>query len=101
MNTLYIDAQTITMLPYIASLIITIILAFSLAFIPASIAKKKGYSSVGFYFFGFAALLPAIIVALVIPNKIEQAKKDQQTEELKQEIRELKEIIKNQNNQDT
>ena len=42
-------------------------LAIGLAFIPASIAKKKGYSKGGFWTFGFFAFLPALIVSLSIP----------------------------------
>jgi hypothetical protein len=37
-----------------------------LPLIPASIAKDKGHSAVGFYFFGLLFFLPALIVALVI-----------------------------------
>ena len=40
-----------------------------LAFIPASIAGKKGYSSVGYYFFGLFLFLPALIVACCISDK--------------------------------
>ena len=43
--------------------ILTIIVTILLAFIPSSIAGKKGYSSVGFFFFGLAAFIPALIVA--------------------------------------
>ena len=43
--------------------------SFFLAIIPSKIAKKKGYSGVGFYFFGLFALVPAIIVASVLRNK--------------------------------
>ena len=40
-----------------------------LALVPATIARRKGYSGVAFYFFGLAALLIAIIVALSIRPK--------------------------------
>ena len=43
--------------------------SFFLAIIPSKIAKKKGYSGVGFYFFGLFAFVPAIIVASVLRNK--------------------------------
>jgi len=40
-----------------------------LAFIPANIAGKKGYSYGGFWVFGFFLFLPALIVALCINTK--------------------------------
>ena len=40
-----------------------------LAFIPANIAKKKGYSYGGFWAFGFFLFVPALIVALLIDDK--------------------------------
>ena len=44
-----------------------------LAFIPASMAKKKGYSYGGFWVFGFFLWLPAIIVAACLSDKTNQA----------------------------
>ena len=49
--------------------IIGIGIAVGLAFIPASMARKKGYSYGGFWAFGFFLFLPAIIVAAVIEDK--------------------------------
>ena len=40
-----------------------------LAFIPAVIAQKKGYSYGGFWAFGSFLFVPALIVALVIEDK--------------------------------
>ena len=40
-----------------------------LAIIPASVAKKKYYNSVGFYFYGLLALLPSIIHVLCLPDQ--------------------------------
>ena len=40
-----------------------------LAFIPATIARHKGYSSGGFWVFGFFLFLPALIVALCLSNR--------------------------------
>ena len=54
---------------YVIIMIISIAACFLLAIIPSKIAKKKGYSGVGFYFFGLAALVPAIIVASVLRNR--------------------------------
>ena len=50
-----------------AFILLWLLLLFGLAFIPASIASNKGYSGVGYYFFGLFFFLPALIVALVIP----------------------------------
>jgi hypothetical protein len=41
----------------------------ALALIPASIASRKGHNGVGFYFFGLALFVPALIVALLIQEK--------------------------------
>lgn len=49
--------------------IIAIGIAVGLAFIPATIARKKGYSYGGFWAFGFFLFIPALIVALVIQDK--------------------------------
>jgi hypothetical protein len=49
--------------------ILSIGAAVGLAFIPASIARKKGYSYGGFWAFGFFLFIPALIVALVIEDK--------------------------------
>jgi len=43
--------------------------AVGLAFIPATMARKKGYSYGAFWAFGFFMLIPAIIVAAVIEDK--------------------------------
>ena len=48
---------------------IVILACFLLAIIPSKIAKRKGYSDVGFYFFGLAAFVPAIIVASCLRNR--------------------------------
>lgn len=49
--------------------IISIGAAIGLAFIPATIARKKGYSYGGFWAFGFFLFIPALIVALVLEDK--------------------------------
>jgi len=51
----------------IVLLVVLIGACIGLAFIPASIAKKKGYSFGGFWAFGFFVFLPALIVSLTIP----------------------------------
>jgi uncharacterized OB-fold protein len=60
----------------IAYFVITILALFGLAFIPAHIAGKKGYSAVGFYFFGLAFFMPALIVALCLTDKAEEARRE-------------------------
>ena len=50
-------------------LVIGIILGIGLAFIPAYVASRKGYSFVGFWLFGFLCWIPALIVSLVISDK--------------------------------
>lgn len=50
-------------------LVVWLLIVAALAFIPASIAKKKGYSAGGFYVFGLCFFLIALIVALVIKDK--------------------------------
>lgn len=45
---------------------------FGLPFIPANIAKKKGYGFAGFYIFGFFLFLIALIVALCLSDKNKQ-----------------------------
>ena len=55
---------------YCVVLVIALIACFLLAIIPSKIAKKKGYSGAGFYWFGVAVLPAAIIVACVLKNKL-------------------------------
>jgi len=54
---------------YFVVLAISLVASFILAIIPSKIAKRKGYSGAGFYWFGVAALIPAIIVASVLRDK--------------------------------
>lgn len=49
-----------------AGLFVFFLVCAGLAFIPASIASRKGRSAGGFWIFGFFFLVPALIVALVI-----------------------------------
>ena len=50
-----------------------LLVAVGLAFIPASIAKRKGYSYGGFWVFGFFLFLIALIVVLCLRNRYESA----------------------------
>jgi len=54
---------------WIVYLLVMLGVAVGLAFIPASVARKKGYSYGGFWCFGFFAFVPAIIVAACIKPK--------------------------------
>ena len=65
-----------------ASSIVTLVVAIGLGFIPASIAGKKGYSKVGFYFYSLFMFLPALVHALVIPDKLDQTKRQYRGKEL-------------------
>ena len=51
------------------ALFFPLLLCLGLAFIPANIAKKKGYSAGGFYVFGVLFFLIAVIVALCLRDK--------------------------------
>lgn len=51
------------------TLVIGLITAAGLAFIPASIAKQKGYSFGIWWFYGWMLFIVAIIHVAVIPNK--------------------------------
>lgn len=63
------SAVTLSIWLTVIILIVSIGAAVGLAFIPASIARKKGYSYGGFWAFGFFLFIPALIVALVIEDK--------------------------------
>ena len=56
--------------------IFVILLLGGIALIPSSIASKKGYSALGFYFFGLFLFIPALIVAICIVDKDIQFEKD-------------------------
>lgn len=51
------------------TLVIGLVTAAGLAFIPASIAKQKGYSFGLWWFYGWMLFLVAIIHVAIIPNK--------------------------------
>lgn len=53
-------------------LIVGFVIAFGLAFIPSTIAKRKGASGVGFWFFGFFLFLIALIVAIAMKDRTVQ-----------------------------
>jgi hypothetical protein len=48
---------------------VALLVLVGLAFIPANIAGKKGYSVGGFFLFGLFFFLPALIVALIVQDR--------------------------------
>lgn len=69
-----------SILPVIILVIIWIGIILGLAYIPANIARKKGYGFAGFYIFGIFLFLVALIVALCLSDK------NKQLDELKKAI---------------
>ena len=64
------DASTVTVaIQAFLPLFLMLVISVALAFIPATIARKKGYSQGLFWLFGFFLFLPAIIVACCIEDK--------------------------------
>lgn len=61
-------------LPHTIIYICILILAFLLAFIPASIARKKNHSYALFFVFGYLLFLPALAVSLCIGDKYDDEK---------------------------
>lgn len=57
--------------------ILPLLLLFGLAFIPASMAGKKGYSYGGFYVFGIFAFLIAVIVAACLEDRNMYIRRDE------------------------
>ena len=53
-----------------------IIIHLLLAILPAKIANSKGYSAVGYYFFGLLFFLPALIVVLCVEDRNEVAQRE-------------------------
>lgn len=64
------DASTVTFaIQAFLPLFLMLVISAALAFIPAYLARKKGYSQGLFWLFGFFLFLPAIIVACCIEDK--------------------------------
>lgn len=64
------DASTVTFaIQAFLPLFFMLAISVALGFIPATIARKKGYSQGLFWLFGFFLFLPAIIVACCIEDK--------------------------------
>jgi uncharacterized membrane protein len=56
-----------------ASAVFVLVLLLLIAVVPARIAKKKGYSYAGFYVFGIFVWPAALIVALCIKDRTNEA----------------------------
>lgn len=64
------DASTVTFaIQAFLPLFLMLVISAALAFIPAYLARKKGYSQGLFWLFGFFLFVPAIIVACCIEDK--------------------------------
>lgn len=59
------------------AIIITLLIAVGLAFIPATMARNKGYSYGGFWAFGFFFFLIALIVAACLTDKNQYVRRDE------------------------
>ena len=69
-NTYDTDASTVTFaIQAFLPLFFMLAISVALGFIPATIARKKGYSQGLFWLFGLFLFLPALIVACCIEDK--------------------------------
>lgn len=50
-------------------ILLALAIYIGIASIPAFIASSKGYSAIGFFFFGLFFILPALIVIICLPDK--------------------------------
>lgn len=69
MENISADPSAFAYLTTLLPLFFLLAISVALAFIPATIARKKGYSQGLFWLFGFFLFLPAIIVACCIEDK--------------------------------
>ena len=65
---------------FLIPIIFVLIISFALAYIPANIARKKGYGFMGFYILGLFFFFIALIISLCLSDK------NQQIYEIKQAI---------------
>lgn len=68
---------------YSIIIILSILLYIALAAIPATIARNKGYISIIFFMYGFFLWPICMIHLAFLPNKFDQAKKDEMYEYIK------------------
>lgn len=69
----------------ILTVILWLAIRFGLAYIPANIARKKGYGFMGFYILGLFFFLIALIISLCLSDK-------------KQQLDEIKKVIHSEKN---
>lgn len=69
MENKYADPSALAYLTIFLPLFFMLAISVALGFIPATIARKKGYSQGLFWLFGFFLFLPALIVACCIEDK--------------------------------
>lgn len=62
---------------YSSIIILSILIYIAIAAIPATIAKDKGYDFLTFYLYGLFLFPISLIHLAFLPNKFEQAKKDE------------------------
>ena len=68
-NIYYLPSSNLDYIMILLLLFFKLVISAALAFIPAYLARKKGYSQGLFWLFGFFLFLPAIIVACCIEDK--------------------------------
>lgn len=69
MENISADPSVLAYLTTFLPLFFMLAISVALGFIPATIARKKGYSQGLFWLFGFFLFLPALIVACCIEDK--------------------------------
>lgn len=70
------DGLDAVLLFYVVCIAIIVMIWIAIPIIPSNIAGKKGYSSIGFYFFGLVFFLPALIVSLCLQDKAKSVEKE-------------------------
>lgn len=68
-NIYYLPSSNLDYIMIFLLLFFKLVISAALGFIPAYLARKKGYSQGLFWLFGFFLFLPAIIVACCIEDK--------------------------------
>ena len=68
-NIYYLPSSNLDYIMILLLLFFKLVISAALGFIPAYLARKKGYSQGLFWLFGFFLFLPAIIVACCIEDK--------------------------------
>ena len=72
MGTTQSGASYANILPILIPIIFALIIVLGLAYIPANIARKKGYGFMGFYILGIFLFFVALIISLCLSDKKQQ-----------------------------